>query len=190
MKTVNNILSEGMINILKTQIGKELVSFKYDYHFKDENTANSSGIVFNFENRNIILFSDIKYFDVLNGEDYSYIAVYDESFPEYDEIETYSRKKVVSVNQIVKDIQIVTDTYHCSNPEKKIDEEFICDYAIILVFDSFKICFEKFDIFENDLEIAKVDVVESFQFFDNSEDFENPDYYKTERQRNLKSLRS
>lgn len=189
MNIVNNILSEKMKSLLKEQIGKNLISFKYDYHFNEKNTANSAGIEFTFENKTLVLYSDLRFFDILDGEDYSYISIYDESDSEFNEVINYPKKEISIINQKIMDIQIVTDTYHFTNEAKEIDEAFVCDYAIIFILENGKICFEKFDIFENELEIKRMSNNEDFSFFDNSEDFENPELYKTERIRTVNSLK-
>ena len=189
MKIIKNTLSEKMITILKKSIGKRLLSFSYDYHFDDKNTANSNGVEFNFDNKKIILYSDLKYFDILSGDDYSYLAICEEEDEIFSKLNSYPKKEKIAINQIIQDIQIVTDNYHLINEEQNIDEYFISDYAIIFIFDDYKICFEKFDIYEDDLEISKTSLSKDFSFFDNSEDFENPDCYKTERNRTIKSIK-
>ena len=189
MKVVNNNLTQNMISILKNQIGKELISFKYNYHFDEKNTADSAGIDFLSEDSSFILFSDLKYFDILDGEDYSYMSVYDNTDTQYKKLKDEMRKEVLTVGQIINDILIVTDTYHFTNSKKGINEKFICDYALIFILDNKKICFEKFDIFENDLEISKINLSDKIKLFDNSQDFDNPKLYKTQRFRTIRSLK-
>ena len=69
-----------------------------------------------------------------------------------------------------------------------IDDIFVVDYAVIFVLEYEKICFEKFDIWEDNFEISKVSFDENFNFIDNSGYFDDDELYETNKVRVIHSL--
>jgi hypothetical protein len=189
MKTVKNIIDKNAVNKLKKLIGKRFSSYSYDHYFDDKNIANPAGIECYFEDQELIITSDIKFFDFLDGEDYSFFSILDDKQPEFQALKQYPKKEQIIVNQIIQDIQIITDTYHCTSTTAKIDSLFASDYALIFVLERNTICFEKFDIFETEIIIHNIKADCPLHLFDNSSDFDDDELFSTTRKRVIQSIK-
>jgi hypothetical protein len=194
MKIINNTLSENMIAILRTMIGKRLISYEVNPLFKKENLSLYS-VMLNVENEKIELFADIKYFDILDGEDYSFFEIHKEKDPSFDKNKVSANLQKILVNQKIEDIKILTDYYHCVNAEEKLNEKFVHDYAVVFILEKDVISFEHFGLFEEDIDIKYYKKDTEIKFYDNSEYFngeakEEGDgfLYHTERNREYKSV--
>ena len=194
MKNIKDIISENMLDILKSIIGKRLISYEINPLFKKRDLSLYS-VMLNFENEKIELFADIDYYEILSGDEYAFFEIHKSSDTGFDRYKVSGNLKEILINQKIEDIRILTDYYHCTNKDENLDEMFVQDYAIVLVLENKQICFEHFSIFDECIYITYFEKNEVIKFYDNSDNFngepeeENDTFfYHTERKREYKSI--
>jgi len=194
MKTVTNQLIPSMKTSLKQQIGSTFLSYDCEF-IEDSSSIVQCGIKLNFENKSLYLLCDLEYFDFLGGDDFSFIKVFDQNNSDFDKYKQKNKWKNISVNKKIIDIQIVTESFHCQNIDEDIDENFICDFGIVFVFEDSKLLFEKSNNSLEFIDIKSFSTNENISFYDNSKEFygekefsEDDFLYHTFRDRRIFSL--
>ena len=195
MKSVCNQLTPAMKTSLKQQIGSTFLSYDCEF-IEDSLSTVQCGIKLNFENKSLYLLCDLEYFDFLGGNDFSFIKIFEQNNSNFDKYKQKNKWKNILVNKKIIDIQIATESFHCSNKNEEIDEKYISDFGIVFIFEDSKLLFEKSNNSLELMDIKNYSDIENIAFYDNSKEFygekefpEDDFLYHTTRERTVYSVR-
>ena len=194
MNIVKDTITADMIDILKSIIGKRLISYDINpwADIKDESLYS---VILNCDSERIELFADVDYYEILSGDEYAFFEIHKTSDTGFDKYKVSDNLKAILVNQKIEDIRILTDYYHCTNKDENLDDLFVQDYAIVIVIENKQICFEHLSMFMEFIYITEHDKSKEISFYDNSDNFNGEPVkeggkflYHTERSREYKSV--
>lgn len=98
MKTVCNQLTPSMRNLLQQQIGSTFLSYDCEF-IEDSSSTMQCGIKLNFDNKSLYLLCDLECFDFLDGDDLSFIKIFNQNNSNYGK---YNQKTNGQISLYIK----------------------------------------------------------------------------------------